>query len=194
MYLVAVCTISAQETAPTFGIFVPGIIICADMAATVRADLRMALLAELCALFFQQSFVNRAVCAVTQAAVFCHRIVLPKVGTTLLRMTLVTVVIQAQLLEHRGTVRTMGIVAVTTHHFAFPDGVSGSLVSLGAYVVMAGITDLGLGRSVHGQVGFVHIVAGCAGQFLGLMQAGMPLYHAAALVTLGTHNVLCIDR
>ncbi len=57
--------------------------------------LGMALLAELCALFFQQSFVNRTVCAVTQAAVFCHRIVLPKIGATLLRMTLVTVVIQA---------------------------------------------------------------------------------------------------
>ncbi len=88
----------------------------------------------------------------------------------------------------------MGIVAVTTHHFAFPDGVSGSLVGLGAYVVMAGITDLGLGRSVHGQVGFVHIVAGCAGQFLSLVQAGMPFNHAAALVTLGAHDVLCIDR
>ncbi len=72
----------------------------AYMTAAIRADFCMALLAELRTLLGQQKAVIRSVGAVAQAAVLGNRVMLPEKWTALFSMTIVAVVIQAQLFQH----------------------------------------------------------------------------------------------
>ena len=103
MCLVAVRTVSTEDHSLPIGI--TEIVIVEEnayMAAAIRSDLCMALLTELRALFGEQKAVIRPMGTVAQAAIFSDRVMLPQVRTALLGMTIVTVVIQAQLLQHEG--------------------------------------------------------------------------------------------
>ena len=73
------------------------------MTSAIRSYLGVTLLAELGALVSQQGLMNRSMCTMAQAAVLGNRLVFPKIGAALFRMTLVTVVIQGQLLQHGRT-------------------------------------------------------------------------------------------
>ena len=101
MSLMAVRAIPAEDQPLPIGI--AEIVIVekdTDMTAAIRFNLCVALLTKLRSLFGQQEAVIRPVGAVAQAAILGGRIMLPEKGTTLFGVTIVAVVVQAQLLEH----------------------------------------------------------------------------------------------
>ena len=69
------------------------------MTRAIRGDLGMTLLTEISALLDEQELMHGAVGVVTQAAVFCDRIMFPQVGAAFFRVTIITGVVQAQLFE-----------------------------------------------------------------------------------------------
>lgn len=118
----------------------------------------------------------------TQSAILNHRIVFPQERTAFFRMAGITIVVYRVLLQTGWPHSAMGVVAVAANQLVLADRVSRHLISLGPNILMAGITDFCLGGAFQHLTGFMHNMAGHAGQVLGLMRAGVPVQQM--LVTL----------
>ncbi len=164
------------------------------MATAIRADLGMTLLTELRTLLCQQEGMIRPMGAVAQAAIFGDGIMLPEVRAAFLRMTFVAVVIEAHLFQHEGAIGTMRVVAIAADYLAFTNRMGRHLIGLSTNILVALVTDLGLGAAIHNLAGFVHAVAAAAGDFFHFMQAVVPLDQGPPLVTLHAHGVLRLNR
>ena len=87
----------------------------------------MALLAQGWAASGEQSVMHRAVRTVAEAAILCHRRVLPEERSALLLVTLEAIVVDRGLVQAGVSEAAMGIVAVAAGGFTLGNGVAGRL-------------------------------------------------------------------
>src|ERR1017187_9598023 len=90
----------------------------------------------------------RAMRGVAIGAIIDNRSVLPEEGSALFRMTRVAGLVDRDLLEQRGAVRTVRIMTVGTRHLAGRDRVGREAFNLCPLSFMASKTDFGLRRLV----------------------------------------------
>ena len=81
----------------------------------------------------------RPVSIVAESAVFDHRVMLEHKGSLITGVAFQTEIVQTLIgLEHAGyqVIRSMGLVAVSAAHFAFPDRVAGHQIAFGLDILM----------------------------------------------------------
>ena len=137
----------------------------------------------------------RAMYPMAESTVFNHRIVFPQEGTPFFRMAGIAIVVNRVLLQTGWPNGTMGVVAVTANQLVFANRVGGSLVGLGADILVAAITDFRLGGAFQYFAGFVQHVAANTGHVFALVMTAMPVQQmGVALVTFQAYAVLCFQR
>lgn len=85
-------------------------------------------------------------------------------------------------------------MAVAANDLAFLDRVSGDLVTLRAYILVAAETQPGLGGAFHYQAGSMNRMAAGTGHVIAFMGAGWPVHKITAPVTVCTYRVADFSR
>ena len=93
----------------------------------------------------QHAVLGGAVGIVTDGTVFAHWGVFPQEWAAFLGMALVTGLVDSVLHQLRGAGGSMGVMTVGTYHLGLPYRMAGSSEALGAFILMALETDIGLG-------------------------------------------------
>ncbi len=107
-------------------------------------SLVMTLLTQVRSPNLQQAFLGGTMGIVTDGTVFPYGGVLPQERAALLRMALVTCLVDGVLHQLRRAGRAMGVMTVGADYLAFADRMAGTPETLGALVLVALETDIGL--------------------------------------------------
>lgn len=135
------------------------------------ATVVMTIFAQIGYFLHQQRFMPTSVWGMASGAVLFHRRMLPNPGSTFIRMTLVTELIDALGIDHVFGLGAMGVVAIGTLDLAFNDGMVRDLVGVGSDILMAAEANRGL---FYGGTGRMNIMAGDTAHVILLVGAHIP--------------------
>lgn len=157
------------------------------------ANTGMALLTQLRCLNRQHGFVDAAMHLMATGAVICYRGVFPEFGTAFFGVAGIAILIDAHLLKAGLTQASVGIVAVTAHHLAVFDWMTGALVDIGLLFEMTRSTHLDFGGSLLNRIlGSMDQVAACAGNVSAVVMAAFPGHTLVVLMAGKAHAVLFV--
>jgi len=104
------------------------------------------------------------------------------------------IVIDTHLLQLCRTWCSVRIVTVAANHLAFLDRVSGDLVTLRAYILVAAETVFGLGGAFHDPGGSVDRMTASTRHVIAFVGTGWPVHKVTAPVTVRTYRVADFSR